>query len=214
MKRALIIQGGWEGHQPKEFAELIAQALIDQGYNVDLANDLEKLDDLNTLLSYDLISPNWTMGTLTPEQTNNLSEAIRKGVGLAGFHGGMGDAFRGNLDYEWMVGGHFVGHPYVGEYSIEITNGTHPITQGLPSKFSYKSEQYYMLIDPSINILAESSYIYEGHEVKMPIIWTKPWGLGRVFYSSLGHQIDEFIQYPRVLQMTVNGLLWASKNSD
>ena len=31
------------------------------------------------------------------------------------------DAFRGNVEYQWMVGGQFVGHPHVGKYTVRLT---------------------------------------------------------------------------------------------
>jgi uncharacterized protein len=122
----------------------------------------------------------------------------------------MGDAFRGDLDYEWMVGGHFAGHPHVGEYTVRITDSTHPITAGLPAQFAYRSEQYYMLMDPGVHVLAETDYVYEDRTVRMPVAWTKPWGRGRVFYCSLGHDPAEFTTYPAALELTVRGLRWAA----
>lgn len=209
--KALIIQGGWEGHEPATVAQFFAEALRAEGYEVDVTDSLAALDDAQSLATYDLISPCWTMGKLTSEQSANLSKAIQAGTGLGGYHGGMGDAFRGDLDYEWMVGGHFVGHPHVGEYTVQVTNTTHPITKGLPESFIYDSEQYYMLIDPAIDILAASIYMYEGQAVTMPVIWTKPWGQGRIFYSALGHKAEEFTRYPAVAQMTVEGMKWATR---
>lgn len=209
--KALIIQGGWEGHEPAVVAQFFANALRAEGYEVEVADTLEALDDAEMLKTCDLISPCWTMGQLMPGQSKNLSGAVRSGVGLGGFHGGMGDAFRGDLDYEWMVGGHFVGHPHVGEYVAQVTDSTHPITQGLPGSFNYDSEQYYMLIDPAINILAASIYMHEGQAVTMPVIWTKQWGQGRVFYSALGHKAEEFTRYPAVAKMTVEGMKWATR---
>jgi type 1 glutamine amidotransferase len=209
--KALIIQGGWEGHEPAIVAQFFAEKLKAEGFTVDIADSLGVLNDAAKLTHYDLISPTWTMGQLTPEQSANLRQAIHSGVGLGGFHGGMGDAFRGDLDYEWMVGGHFVGHPHVGEYCVEVKEPTHPITTGLPTSFLYDSEQYYMMMDPGVNVLADTCYTYEDREVTMPVIWTKQWGKGRVFYSALGHKADEFIQYPAVAQMTVNGLKWAAR---
>lgn len=210
MMKALIIQGGWDGHEPESLAKFFAKALEAEGFSVDVADTLDVFNDAAALANYDLISPCWTLGELTPEQSTNLRESIYGGVGLGGFHGGMGDAFRGDLNYEWMVGGHFVGHPYVGEYTIHIKDRTHPITTNLPESFSYDSEQYYMMIDPSITVLADTIYSHEGKEVTMPVIWTKKWGKGRVFYSALGHKTKEFINYPAVAQMTINGLKWAA----
>ncbi|HAU36730.1 MAG TPA: hypothetical protein DCX07_03305, partial [Phycisphaerales bacterium] len=126
-------------------------------------------------------------------------------------HGGAGDAFRGNVGYEWMVGGIFAGHPHVGDYEVRLTGRKHVITDGLPKTFPYKSEQYYMLVDPGNEVLAETVYTHEGRQVVMPVIWTKAWGKGRVFYSSLGHVAQEFRDYPHVLAMTVRGMKWAAE---
>jgi len=132
-------------------------------------------------------------------------------VGFAGVHGGAGDAFRDNLEYQWMVGGQFVGHPHTGDYTVRLTRNKSPITRGMKSSFRYKSEQYYMIVDPGIRILAETIYRYNGQNIKMPVIWTKTWGKGRVFYSSLGHCAQEFRDYPAVLDMTVKGFRWAAE---
>ena len=210
MKTALIIQGGWEGHDPAAIAQFLADKLEHEGFTVTVSDTLETLNDTEALAAYDLISPNWTMGQLTPEQSANLLAAIQDGTGLGGLHGGMGDAFRGNLKYEWMVGGHFVGHPYVGEYTVEVKDTTHPITRGLPDSFTYESEKYYMLVDPGITVLADTEYTHEGRTFKMPVIWTKQWGQGRVFYSALGHKADELTKYPAVAEMMFNGLKWAA----
>ena len=212
MRRALFIAGGWDGHQPEQMASLLASELGKHGFQTEISNSLEILDDANSLNSYDLISPCWTMGSLTAAQSDNLQQAVRSGIALAGVHGGMGDAFRGNGNYEWMVGGHFVGHPHVGDYTVHIKDFASPITHGLPSSFSYHSEQYYMLIDPSIHVLADAEYTYENRSLTMPVAWVKRWGKSRVFYSALGHTPDEFLTTPEALTLAIQGMRWAAGN--
>lgn len=211
MKQALIIQGGWTGHEPQLVAEFFGTALEGEGFSVEIADTLSVLDDAKSLTHYDLISPCWTMGKMSPEQSANLRGAINAGCGLGGCHGGMGDAFRGDIDYEWMVGGHFVGHPFVGEYTVSVRDRTHPAMSDLPDSFSYNSEQYYLMIDPCIEVLADTVYQIAGCSVTMPVVWTKPWGQGRIFYSALGHKPKEFEEYPAVARMTVEGLKWAAR---
>ncbi|MCF7838562.1 MAG: ThuA domain-containing protein [Candidatus Marinimicrobia bacterium] len=210
MTKALILWGGWEGHTPRAAAERVADALRAAGGVVDLENSLAPLEDADRLRTYQVIVPVWTMGQLSKEQGDNLNQAVAAGVGFAGFHGGAGDAFRGNLNYEWMVGGLFVGHPYVGTYQVARTGEDSPITAGLPPVFDYHSEQYYMLVDPANRVLATTRYRHNGQDVTMPVIWTKFWGRGRVFYSALGHEAKEFEQYPAILEMTVRGIHWAA----
>ncbi|GAB4250331.1 MAG: ThuA domain-containing protein [Candidatus Methylacidiphilales bacterium] len=210
-KHALIVAGGWSGHQPEQVARLLAEALAERNFSTRIETDLEILADRSTLDSLDVLVPCWTMGSLTDLQTKSLTDAVRDGLGLAGCHGGMGDAFRGNLDYEWMVGGHFVGHPHVGDYTVR-RRADHPAMRQFPEVLAYRSEQYYMLIDPAIEVLADTEYTYEGHTCTMPVVWTKTWGRGRVFYSALGHALEEFNHYPAVLAMTADGIAWAARS--
>lgn len=210
-KRVLFLAGGWPGHTPLDVVRLFSRDLQAAGFETRIEESLDHLAEPDELKNYGVIFPCWTMGKLPPEQTKGLLEAVRSGVGLAGVHGGMGDAFRGNTDYEWMVGGHFVGHPHVGDYTVRIKDSAHPITTGLPASFAYKSEQYYMLVDPGVHVLADSDYLHEGRTVTMPIAWTKQWGEGRVFYHSLGHAPSEFIDFPTARTLTIRGVLWAAR---
>jgi uncharacterized protein len=208
--RVLFVQGGWAGHRPAEIVARFTAALDQRGIRHETVTSLEPLADADWLRTFSAISPHWTMGQLSPEQSAGLQQAVRAGTGLAGIHGGMGDAFRGNLEYEWMVGGHFVGHPHVGEYTICVHALGDPIMEGLPHEFVYQSEQYYMLMDPAVRVLANTDYTHEGRTCVMPVVWTRPWGAGRVFYSALGHEPSEFDRFPAVFEMSVRGVLWAA----
>ncbi len=210
-KKALVMWGGWDGPTPKEASEMVTAELRKNNFDVRLENSLAALDDAEYVKSLSLIVPVWTMGQISDPQLKNMLDAIREGVGFGGFHGGAGDAFRGRLDYEWMVGGLFVGHPHVGEYTVKVTKKADPIVKGMAEKFAYVSEQYYMLTDPVNNVLAATTYDYDGNKCEMPVIWTKSFGKGKVFYSALGHSAEEFKKYPEVLAMTVRGMIWASK---
>ena len=209
--KALIVWGGWDGHTPKETAAIKAAKLESIGFRVRVEDSLSALEDLRALKRLDLIVPCWTCGELTPEQYQGINKAVLSGVGLGGTHGGMGDAFRSNIEYQWMCGGQFVGHPHTGDYFVRLTDAKSPITKGMKRRFKYCSEQYYMLVDPGVRILADSIYVYEGKKATMPVVWTKAWGKGRVFYSALGHCAQEFVDYPEVLEMTARGMLWAAQ---
>ena len=210
-KKALVLWGGWDGHTPKETAELLAGEMQKKGITSEIVATLDPLADGAKLKTYDLIVPVWTCGQLSGDQWKGLNEAVKSGVGVGGVHGGTGDAFRGCIEYQWMIGGQFVGHPHVGDYEVRLTKNESPITECLKKKFKYTSEQYYMLIDPGATVLAETSYVYEEKKCKMPVIWTKTWGQGRVFYSALGHTAEELKKYPEVVEMSVRGLAWAAR---
>jgi len=211
MKQALIVQGGWDGHYPKETSAIMAEALRGQGFEVEVADTLDALRDGERLKQLNLIVPQWTMGHIEADQLNPLLEAVRSGVGLGGIHGGMGDAFREQTEYQFAVGGQWVAHPGgIVTYSVHIEDEPSPITQDLED-FEVTSEQYYMHVDPAIEVLATT--VFEGiaeKPVVMPVTWTKTYGEGRVFYCSLGHTPD-VLELPPVLTMVTRGLLWAAR---
>ena len=144
--KALIVQGGWQGHEPKQVSEILARALRERGFEVEVSNTLDAFRDEEALKQLDLIIPIWTMGEMTDKQWEAMDQAIQAGCGIAGVHGGMGDAFRGNLAFQMMVGGQFVDHPGgMMTYRVAVVDRTHPITAGMEN-FDYESEQYYMAL--------------------------------------------------------------------
>lgn len=214
MKQALIVYGGWQGHEPEKTALVAAEDLRAAGFSVELSTTLETLEDEAALQKYDLIVPNWTMGTLADNQQNALLGAIKSGVGLGGFHGGMGDAFRNSPSYQYAVGGQWVAHPdNITDYTVQITKPSDPIVAGL-ADFAVHSEQYYMHVDPSNEVLATTVFHPQSDTwvdgTVMPVVWKRRYGLGRVFYSSIGHTAKEF-EIPEVREITRRGLLWAAR---
>lgn len=212
-KSALFVYGGWPGHQPKESAELFTGVLQEAGYQVELSNTLDAYLDAEKLGNLDLIVPVWTMDELSDDQRKGLLAAVQSGVGIAGWHGGMGDSFRNAPEYQFMVGGQFVSHPGGKiNYEVNITDHNHPITAGL-SDFKVHSEQYYLHVDPSNQVLATTTFSGEAVPwvagTVMPAVWTRQWGQGRVFYCSVGHSLDDF-KIPEVHEIIRRGMLWAS----
>jgi uncharacterized protein len=211
VSEALIVHGGWDGHHPQEFASRSAGMLREAGFSVRVSDTLDALRDLHGL---SLIVPIWTMGTIPPEPLAALEDAVRSGVGLAGFHGGAGDAFRDAPDFQFMVGGQFVAHPDdIKDYTVNIADGDHEITRGLDD-FRMRSEQYYMHVDPSNHVLATT--VFEPASapwvsgVVMPVAWTRRHGEGRVFYSSLGHQPAD-LGVREAGELWRRGMLWAAR---
>ncbi|MHC4562168.1 MAG: ThuA domain-containing protein [Planctomycetota bacterium] len=206
--KALILWGGWDGHEPGPVADVLESELKAKGLEVVKENSLDPLTDAKLMKTVDVVSPCWTMGEMSDEQWSGLDAAVQAGTGIAGLHGGMGDAFRGNLTYQMMVGGQFVDHPGgIITYRVNVVDRTHPVTAGMED-FDYESEQYYMLVNPANRVLATTAISMDG--CTMPTVWTKNWGKGRVFYSALGHVAQELKDYPDVLAMTVRGLIWAA----
>ncbi len=214
MKSALIMWGGWDGHQPQATSELFAGVLRGEGYTVEVSSGLDALLDADKLKSVDLIIPNMSSTTITGDQEKALLAAVKGGVGLGGWHGGSGDTFRSNTEYQFMVGGQWVAHPgNIIDYRVNIINHTDPITAGL-SDFDVHSEQYYMHVDPGNEVLATTTFSGEHGAwfagTVMPAVWKRHYGVGRVFYCSVGHKLDDF-DIPEVREIIRRGLLWATR---
>lgn len=214
MKKALVVYGGWEGHEPKLCAEIFAPWLRTQGYDVEVSPTLDSYLDAPKMLALDLVVPIWTMGEITKEQRKGLLDAVASGVGIAGWHGGMGDSFRKDTEYQFMVGGQWVAHPgNIIDYTVSITRPDDPIVVGLKD-FAMKSEQYYMHTDPGNEVLAVTHFSGAHAEwirgTIMPVVWKRRWGKGRVFYTSLGHVAKDF-DVPEARTIVQRGMLWASR---
>ena len=213
-KSALIVWGGWEGHEPEQGAALFASFLREHDYDVEVSDPLDAYLDEAKLSSVSVIVPIWSMGTITPEQEKGLLKAVKNGAGIAGWHGCMADSFRNSTEYQFMVGGQWVAHPgNIIDYEVRITNADDPITAGLHD-FHMHSEQYYLHVDPLNEVLATTTFSGEYAPwiagCVMPVVWKKRWGQGRVFYSSLGHVRRDF-DVPEALEIMQRGILWASK---
>ena len=219
MKKALIFQGGWDGHEPQLTSKRFAGLLEKNGIAAEIYDTTDCLADFEKLLTYDLIVACWTGGELKWEYSQNVSEAVARGVGLAGCHGGMCDAFRNDTNWQFMTGGQWVSHPGGDgvEYTVNSRRGTSPLVEGLED-FTVKSEHYYLHVDPAIEVLATTrfpnanvNYYHSANKpIDMPVIWTKYWGLGRVFYNSLGHHDDVFVNSPNAEILMERGMVWAA----
>lgn len=214
MKSALFIWGGWEGHQPKEAAELFAGVMTGEGYTVEVSDTLDSLLDADKMQALDLFVPVMSMTTITQPQETALLNAVKSGTGIGGWHGCMADTFRNNTEYQFMVGGQWVAHPgNIVDYRVNIIDHDDPITAGLDD-FNMHSEQYFMHVDPSNEVLATTTFSGEHASwiagTVMPVVWKRHYGSGRVFYCSLGHQVVDF-DVPQAREIVKRGLLWATR---
>ncbi|MDR1693279.1 MAG: ThuA domain-containing protein [Oscillospiraceae bacterium] len=220
MKKALIVQGGWDGHQPKLVSARFARMLQDEGVEVTVSDTQDVLGDLTALLELDLIVACWTMGKILREYTQNVAKAVGAGVGLAGCHGGMCDSFREDTEWQFITGGQWVSHPGGDgvRYTVNINHGSSPITEGI-GDFEVCTEHYYLHIDPAVEVLATTAfplipyYHVSNKPVAMPVAWTKFWGNGRVFYTSLGHHDDVF-DVPEAGLLMRRGMFWALEGKE
>lgn len=215
MKKALIFQGGWDGHTPYETSIAFKKMLEPHGFEVTIVDDLNYLNDYENLTRFDLIVPMWTMDKITNQQCANVMKAVENGAGLAGCHGGMCDAFRESTDWQFMTGAQWVAHPGNDgtPYTVNLVPDTY-FTEGLQD-FRVESEQYYIHVDPCVKVYATTTFpVADGPhaangDVKVPVVFTKMWGKGKVFYNSLGHTYKIF-EIPEARELMTRGLLWAA----
>ncbi|HEX9188106.1 MAG TPA: ThuA domain-containing protein [Vicinamibacteria bacterium] len=214
-KKALFVYGGWDGHEPAKCRDLLVPWMQKSGFDVVASDSQASYVDAALMQSLDLVVQVWTMGTIAKEPLKGLLDAVKGGVGIAGWHGGLGDAYRQETEYRYMVGGDWVAHPGgIIDYEVRITDRDDPVTAGL-ADFKMKSEQYLMHVNPNNKVLATTRFS-GAHDPwidgsTMPVAWKKVYGKGRVFYNSLGHTADVF-EIPQALAIMQRGILWASES--
>lgn len=245
-KRAFIFYGGWDGHEPDLVSARFKKMLEQEGLVVIREDRLDRLADVEFLKTVDLIIPCWTQAHLDDRLCFAVSEAIESGVGIAGCHGGMCDAFRNSVEWQFITGSQWVAHAgpkwahhisHGDRENLEYVKNTYPesligqthtskfevnfkksssslIIQGLDD-FSAETEQYYLHVDPSVDVLASTLIQTKGPHsengiIEMPVVYTKRWGKGRVFYNSMGH-VDKIFEIPQVAEVTRRGFLWAAR---
>ena len=210
-----MVWGGWKGHEPKECVDVFAPFLTGKGFDVTVSDTLDAFLNKELMERVSLVVPCWTMGEISGPQSSALLGAVKSGVGIAGWHGGMGDAFRQNTAYQFMVGGQWVAHPGgIVDYDVNIIDHDGPITAGIPD-FKMHSEQYYLHVDPSNEVLATTLFTGEFGDSPwiggcvMPQVWKRSFGQGRVFYSALGHVARDF-EGDECRTIVERGMLWAA----
>ena len=217
-RKALIVWGGWDGHQPREVAAIFDRVLTENGFDVEVSDTLDAFKDQDKLMGLSLIVPVWTMGEISNEQASPVFKAVSEGgVGIAGCHGGMCDSFRKNTEWQFMTGGQWVAHPGNDgvNYRVKLLRTDSPIVSGLED-YDVSSEQYYMHVDPSNRVLATTEFpVAPGPHTPngrfdMPVVWTRAYGRGRVFYNSLGHQAN-IVEAEPTLTILRRGFAWAAR---
>jgi type 1 glutamine amidotransferase len=214
-KKVVFVYGGWKGHKPVECRDLFVPWMESLGWNVTASDSQDVYADTELMASLDLVVQVWTMGAIEKENLQGLLKAVRGGVGIAGWHGGLGDAYRQETEYQFMIGGQWVAHPGGSvEHTVQITDIEDGVTKGL-SAFAVHSEQYYMHVDPNNKVLATTGFTGEHapwiEGAVVPVVWKRAYGKGRVFYTSLGHTPDVF-DIEEAWTIMQRGILWASES--
>ncbi|MCU1585756.1 MAG: hypothetical protein JWM49_2312 [Microbacteriaceae bacterium] len=229
-KNALIVRGGWDGHQPVETTDSFIPYLEENGYTVRVEDSTAVYADADYLASVAVIVQVNTMNTIADEEVRGLTAAVRAGTGLVGWHGGIADSYRNSADYLHLIGGQFAHHPIKAspadlpgdgtdcfvEYVVNIVpeQSDHPIVRGI-SDFTLTTEQYWVLSDGYNDVLATTTLTARDFDawnrpVTCPAVWTRQWGDGRIVVSTPGHQLA-IVNNPNVRTIIERGILWASR---
>ncbi|MET0780576.1 MAG: ThuA domain-containing protein [Microbacterium sp.] len=230
-KRALVVRGGWPGHQPVEATGLFVPFLRDHDFDVRIEESPAVYADAAVMAATDLIVQCVTMSTIERDAVAGLRAAVEAGTGFTGWHGGIADSFRDSPDYLQLVGGQFAAHPgthpderggeesdnYL-DYTVQFTplGRAHPITAGLED-FALTTEQYWVLHDDLNDVLATTTHPappwHPWHRpVTAPVIWTREWGDGRIVVTTPGHSVD-VLEHPTVRTIIERGMLWATRRA-
>lgn len=218
-RQALVVRGGWQGHDPVATTDLFLPMLAVAGFDVTVEDSLEVYADESVMSGIDLIVQSWTMGEILADEMHGLRVAVENGTGLAGWHGGLLDAFRGATDYQHMVGGQFVAHPDdMIDHEIEVSadRSDHPVVAGIGPRIRLTTEQYWVQTDPLCDVLATTTHaVREGapwrEPATVPAVWTRHWGRGKVFACAVGHSVAE-LKIPEIRTMIERGILWAARD--
>lgn len=211
-RRALVVRGGWDGHVPVEATDRFLPYLKEIGFEVDVFDTLDVYTDAERMAATDLVLQCWTMGEISREQAEGLIGAVRAGAGLAGWHGGIVDSFHNSPAYQWLTGGQFMSHPGGQiDYEVKVVSD-HPIVAGIDT-ISVHTEQYWVLSDELNDVHATTTIAAGGdwpQSVTVPAVWTRQWGKGKVFVSTVGHNVAD-LDVPEIRTITERGLAWASR---
>lgn len=218
-KHALVVYGGWDGHDPAGIADYCDGLLRESGFRVTMRPELAPFADGDFMQTVDLVVPIWTMGTISSDELAGVTAAVRAGAGMAGCHGGMCDAFREATEWQFMTGGQWVAHPGDTNVTYEVSfapGSDHPVTAGLLTA-TVTSEQYYLHTDPGNTVLATTVFPtpgidgpHVGNPCQMPQVWVKTYGLGRVFYNAVGHRRAD-LEPETWRELMRRGFTWASR---
>jgi type 1 glutamine amidotransferase len=206
--KVLIITGS-HGHDWKNTYPILKDFLGKSG-RIEAQETLDPAKDLNpeNLARYDVFllhykETNEKPGRWPAEAEKALLEAVRGGKGLVALHYASAAFDQGEAnwpEYEKLIGGGwrrskgYGAHAPIYQYRVEIKDGEHPITKGLPASFLHAPDELYhkLLMVEGNHVLAEALDDHpKGTGKREPLIWVRTYGKGRVYHNALGHGPDQ-----------------------
>lgn len=201
---------------PHSVEALKAIAAISGKLEITATEDVSLLNAA-ALRNYDAVMF-YTTGELpiSDQQKQDLLTFIRGGKGFGGVHSAT-DTFYKWPEYAELIGGWFNGHPWTQPVKITVADPANPLVAHLAPSFELRDEiyQFKNFAEGRVRVLLKldtSSVDMKARGInpgatEFPLVWVRPYGKGRVFYSALGH-FDEVWDMPGIRGMLLEGMLW------
>jgi type 1 glutamine amidotransferase len=149
---------------------------------------------------------------------------LRSGGGLVAVHYAIG-ANRHWPEFHELLGGTFTGHPWNEEVGVRIEEPDHPLTQAFGGQRYRLADEIYQYGEPydrsELRVLV--SLDTQRTNMGVPWInrpdgdfaltWVKPYGQGRVYYTSFGHRAELYWNR-ELLQAYLDGIQFATGDLD
>jgi len=220
----LIVSGG--RHPYEESTPLLLEFLRENGHEAQISEDpsilttpaMQEFDALvfNTRREQEI--------TLAQEEQVALTQYVGGGKGFVCLHisGCRPESWP---EYHDVTGGGWISgescHPPYGQFSVNVSNSEHPCAQGI-SDFVTNDELYIQLGWKSGNEvfltaeLEEGTHVFAGRPMLMaggtyPMAWTRKYGNGKVFKTTLGHNGLSF-QNEQFQRLVLNGVNYVTSS--
>ena len=218
----LVVSGG--RHPYEESTPILLDFLREDGHEVQMTEDPSVLTT-DAMQEFDALVFNTRREqeiTLPYEQQVALTQFVGSGKGFVCVHisGCRPESWP---EYHDVTGGGWISgescHPPYGQFSVKVSNSDHPCAQGV-SDFVTSDELYIRLgWKPGNDVfltadLEEGAHVCAGRSMFMaggtyPMAWTRNYGNGNVFKTTLGHNGLSF-QNEQFQRLILNGVNWVT----
>ena len=205
---------GWRHDSIPAGKNLLQSLAAQNGWEIHLTENAADFNE-STLANYDVVVwLNTTGDVLSNPQQTAFENYIENGGGFVGIHSAA------DTEYDWpwygeLVGAYFVSHPEVQSAGLEVEHTSHPSTVHLAhAQWQHTDEWYNFQTNPRDDVtvllsLDENSYNPGSNPMgDHPIAWYHTIGLGRAFYTGLGHTAAAFSNN-NFIRHIEGALLWA-----
>jgi type 1 glutamine amidotransferase len=204
-------------------AAAIKKLGAENNFIVDVSDDPKVFTDDNLKRYKALIFDNTNNEIFeNEEQKAAFQRYIRGGGGFVGIHSASGSM----RHWPWfaeMLGGSFVRHPKLQEFTIKVKDTKDPSTAHLPASFQWTDEFYYTTNHPAdLHVLLAGDLTtlddkdkakYAGkYGDEFPLTWRHQFDGGREWYTALGHK-SEYYSDPKFTKLLLGGIVWAMGDS-